>query len=94
MYVNLETGASTPLGPGNNAVWSRDGSFFVFDRTFDDGHRLTRGDIILMKRDQSTIYDLTRDFEGIAARPTISPDGREIAFESGGRIWTGKLVME
>ncbi len=94
MHVNLESGASTPLGPGNNAVWSADGSFFVFDRTFDDGHHLTKGDIILMKIDEPTQNNVTENFDGIAAQPTISPDGKRIAFESGGRIWIGKLVME
>ena len=70
----------------------RDGSFFVFDRTLDDGHRLTAGDAYLMKRDESTQYNLTEKFNGIAAHPTISPDMTRIAFEADGRIYVGKLV--
>lgn len=92
MYVNLETGATTGLGPGNNAQWSPDGSFFVFDRSTDDGHRLLSGDIILMKRDDPTPQNLTEQFDGIATQPTISPNGKRIAFEADGRIYVGDLI--
>jgi Tol biopolymer transport system component len=92
IYVNLETGASTGLGPGNNVQWSPDGSFFLFDRTTDDGHRLLTGDIIFMKRDETTASNLTENFDGVATQPTVSPDGKRVAFESNGRIFVGDLV--
>ncbi len=61
MLVNLETGASSALGQGNNACWSGDGSLLFFDRTLDDGHRLTRGDIFLLIMDSLLFFDRTLD---------------------------------
>jgi Tol biopolymer transport system component len=92
VYVNLESGASYPLGPGNNVCWSPDGSFFLFDRTLDDGHRLLSGDIYFILRDSGTAQNLTENFDRIAGHPAISPGGDRIAFEANGSIWMGDLV--
>ena len=91
MLVSLETGASHSIGPGNNACWSNDGSFFLFDRAADDGHRLTAGDIFLMSRDGGPALNLTENTDLIATHPSISPDGQRVAFEAEGRIWVGEL---
>lgn len=91
VLVNLETGASHSIGPGNNACWSKDGSFFLFDRTADDGHRLTAGDIFLMSRDGDPALNLTESTDLIATHPAISPDGQRVALEAEGRIWVGEL---
>lgn len=90
--VNLETGASRSLGDGNNVCWAEDCSFFLFDRTTDDGHRLTAGNVFLMKSDTWEAENLTGGFSLIAVNPTLSPDGKQVAFEADGRIWIGDLV--
>ncbi|MBU0518040.1 hypothetical protein KKA00_12925 [bacterium] len=92
MLINLETGASKSFGPGNNAVWSPHGSFFLFDQTSDDGHRLVSGDIYYVARDAESRDNLTEEFAGIATHPAISPDATQVAFEASGRIYIGDLA--
>ncbi len=94
VYVNLETGSSTPIGPGNNVCWAADGSFFLFERTEDDGHLITKGDVYLIMRDAATAVNLTESLNMITSQPVISADRKQIAFEANGRIWIAELVME
>ncbi|TKJ41166.1 hypothetical protein CEE37_05730 [candidate division LCP-89 bacterium B3_LCP] len=90
--TNLATREAQFLGAGNNVCWSNDGSAFLFDRTDDDGHRLTRGEIYLVKRDGYVAINITENTDLIAIHPAISPDGKFVAFEADGRIWMGELT--
>ncbi len=90
--VNLESGAAISLGTGNNACWSADGVFLFFDRTQDDGHRLTAGDLFRVNRDGNDPVNLTEISDLIATHPALSPDGKKLAFEAEGRIWLGDLL--
>jgi Tol biopolymer transport system component len=91
VMVNLVSGASVPVGPGNNAVWSPDGTFLLFDMTRNDGKNLTAGDIFYIKSDGTGRQNLTENLPAIATDPTISPDGKKVAFSANGRIWIADL---
>ena len=80
-YISDLTGKKiTSLGKLNAPKWSADGKWVIGMDDEDDGSRITRSDIILVTADGKSRQNLTADQEMIALYPTISPDGKYIAF--------------
>jgi hypothetical protein len=93
LYMSSPDGSGEPvyLGPGNNPVWLPDGSGVIFDRTADDGHHLTEGDLVFVSSDLSEISVLTDGSDLIEQMPSVSPDGGTVVFESDGGIYAGSF---
>ncbi|MBW6499715.1 MAG: hypothetical protein K0B09_15120, partial [Bacteroidales bacterium] len=50
--------------------------------TSDDGHRMTKGDLFAIDPGSGAEHLLTGHTSIIALSPSVSPDGRRIAFEN------------
>jgi len=86
------TGRVIDLGMGNHPSFSADGNKIVFDRCTDNGDELTgcRLMIAIIRNGHAREYPLKTTAK-MPRRPTITPDGKTIAFMADGRIWTGSL---
>jgi Tol biopolymer transport system component len=77
--LDLATNAIDKLGPGEDATMSDDGGFVAFDRV--------GGDVYVFDRVTRSLEDVSVSSAGVPAdqqsiAPSISPDGRFVAFES------------
>jgi hypothetical protein len=77
---------------GTNPSWSPDGRFIAYDRTRDDGHVLTAGDVFIVSVGDWRKADLTGTADRIELRPVFSPGGRRISFECDGVTFVADLV--
>ena len=77
------------LGSGANPQWNSKGTALLYEQTLDDGHAFVQGDIFYYDLNSGTQYNLTSQFQEIGLNPTIGPDGRSVAFESDGSIYSG-----
>lgn len=83
MFVMNEDGSQlTDLGIGYNPKWTFDSKQIVFMITEDDGHNFTFSDIYLINSDGSNKRNITNTKDVIELNPSISPDGRTLAYES------------
>ena len=80
------------LGRGNMPTWTPDGKYVIVSITEDDGEVITRGELNAIDIETGTYQKLTDD-SVIALRPSVSPDGKKIAFEElqSGDIYVLKL---
>lgn len=94
----LEDGARAPLGAGGNPHFDPDGRLLVFDRTEDDGHTLTSGDIMVAVLGDDVLVRPVADGGRIATAPSISRiDGRQratLAFERDGAVVLAEIDLD
>ena len=91
-----ETGRTHGLGPGGHAAFAPDGRRLAFDRTADDGERLTSATLHLadLPTDDPDGVVWIRDVAGtpaLARFPSFAPDGGRLAFEAEGGVWTARV---
>lgn len=93
IYIQPLDGSAPPVrvGHGSNPVFLPDSSGIVFSYAEDDGHYLVTGDLYLATVDGQSISSLTDGSSGIEVNPSVSPDGRYIAYEDNGQIFVGEL---
>lgn len=77
------------LGAGAYPSFVRRG--LLFERSSDDGHRLTAGDLYLLDLETDALEPLTATPDLIERRPALTSDGSTIFFEESGRIFEGRL---
>lgn len=80
--MNLDGSGLKNLGWGERPCWTPDGKYLVVMVTSDDGHRMTKGDLYAIDPARGAEYLLTEHTSIIALSPSVSPDGRRIAFEN------------
>lgn len=88
---STEGGALRDLGPGSYPSFVRDGTALLFERTRDDGHQLTGGDLYLMDLQTLAARALTETADRIERQPAMAGDGHTVYFEADGRIFRGWL---
>jgi Tol biopolymer transport system component len=78
------------IGRAENPVWSPEGRYLIAMITEDDGHNITGSELYAIDITTSRRFHLTAHTDVIALHPTVSPDGRRVAFgdPNTGRIYT------
>ncbi len=79
--MNIDGTNKVIIGRGFNPCWVNN-SQIVFERTTDDGHDFTSGELYMAKIDGSSIKQLTSSSSRIEMQPQVSPDGKKITFVS------------
>jgi hypothetical protein len=81
------------VGRGTAPAWSPDGAALVFERTEDDGHDIVAADLFLYRVGEQRVVRLTATADRLERRPSVSPDGRRIAFDDGeGSVFVADLT--
>jgi hypothetical protein len=83
-------GDAVDLGMGSDATWSPDGSFLIFQRSTDDGHNITSSDLWYCNADGTGMTQLTNG-EGNATSPSLSPDGKSVAYVIDGVVYVAPV---
>lgn len=94
--VRLADGRHFGLGDGHHPDFGgeRD-ELLVYDRSTDDGHRITSGELVLCRLERAgpQCASLTKDSPAIEQHPSLSADGRKLVFiEPGVGVRIGDLV--
>jgi len=84
------SGRVSALGRGDDASWSPDSRFVVFERTKDDGHAILSSWLYVADL-EGHVGQLTNEPDRLDMRPTWSPDGRYVAFDANGTIYLASI---
>ena len=89
--INLDGSGLRTVGDGFSPAWANDSQLIV-QRTTDDGHDYTSGDLYLLNLDGSA-KALTNSADRIELDPSVSPDGKRIVFSDykSGQIYTADI---
>ena len=70
------------LGKGSNPQWLADNESIIYTVVTDDGSQFTSSDIYSMNINNGKKYLLTENTNLIPLTPSVSPDGKKVAFEN------------
>jgi MYXO-CTERM domain-containing protein len=90
---DAQTRTRTALGHARSPVFSADGQHLTFVRETDDGENILSRSMHLA--DLTTSPPTVQALSGappLADHPALSPDGRTLAYDAGGRVWTATLT--
>ena len=87
---DFSSGRVSALGRGDDASWSPDSRFVVFERTKDDGHAILSSSLYVADL-EGHVGQLTNEPDRLDMRPTWSPDGRYLAFDANGAIYLASI---
>ncbi len=79
--INVDGTGKKIIGRGFNPTWVNNDQI-VFEKTEDDGHEYTAGELYIMSVDGKNVKALTATSDRIEMNPCISPDGNKIVFTS------------
>lgn len=80
------------LGRLHAANWSKDGKWVIGMDDYDDGHMLTKSDIIMISSDGKNKQNLTQNSDRISLYPNISHDNKNVIYHNEeGRVFVMKL---
>lgn len=90
--INIDGTGKKVIGRGFNPSWVNN-SQIIFEKTEDNGHEYTAGELYIMNADGNNVKALTATSDRIEMNPCISPDGNKIAFVShtDGQIYVADL---
>lgn len=90
--INVDGTGKKIIGRGFNPTWVNN-SQIIFEKTEDDGHEYTAGELYIMNADGNNVKALTATSNRIEMNPCISPDGSKIVFTSftDGQIYVADL---
>ncbi len=89
--MEIDGGELAHLGPGTRPTWTPDGRWVLFERTRDDGQRMTSGQLMAHAVDRGVTVELT-DGTYIDRHPAVTADGTRIAFVRDGALWVARLT--
>ncbi len=76
----ISTNGKNRLVWGNNGIWSPDDNYIIYEVTNEDGHSIHGSDLYIINSDGFNVKQLTFTAEIQEGNPSISPDGKKIAF--------------
>lgn len=79
-------------GPGTHPAWTPDSRWVLFERTGDDGHERTTGELWAVRAATGETVQLTDTADAIEIHPSVSPDGKRVAFIRDDAVWVADLV--
>ena len=90
--INVDGTEKKIIGRGFNPTWVNN-TQIIFEKTEDDGHEYTAGELYIMSVDGNNVKALTATPNRIEMNPCISPDGNKIVFTSftDGQIYIADL---
>lgn len=90
--INIDGTGLRKLATGFNPAWT-DNDNVIIERTADNGHVYTAGDLYMVNVNNSRTTALTATDNLIEMQPCVSPDGTRVAFVSftDGQIYVGEL---
>ena len=92
IVMNLDGTGKVNLGRGFNPSWVAN-SQIVFEKTTDNGHDFTSGELYIINIDGSGLKALTNDASQIKMNPCVSADGSKLVFTcyTDGQIYSADL---
>ena len=90
--LEVDSGLTVYSAAGTHPSWTPDGRWLLFERTEDDGHQLTGGELWAVAAETGNAVRLTYTPDAIEQHPAVSPDGMRVAFVRDGAIWVADLV--
>lgn len=89
---NVIDKSKTDLGRLHAAKWSKDGNWIIGMDDYDDGHKYTKSDILMVSVDGKVKKNLTENSDVIALYPSISSNNDKIIYNNEeGRVYLMKL---
>ena len=90
--INVDGTGKRALGRGFNASWLNNNQI-IFEKTEDDGHVYTAGELYIMNINGSNLKALTSTSNLIEMNANVSPDGNKVIFTSftDGQIYIADL---
>lgn len=79
--MNIDGSNKIVIGQGFNPSWAND-SQIIYEKTTDDGHVYTSGDLYIANIDGTGIKQITSTTGRIEMQPSVSPDGTKVVFMS------------
>jgi len=80
------------LGKLDAAKWSIDGQWIVGMEDYDDGHKYTKSDILMISSDGKSKKNLTENSDLITLFPNISADNKKVIYNTEeGRVYLMKI---
>ncbi len=80
------------LGKLDAAQWSNDGKWIIGMEDYDDGHKYTKSDILMVSPDGKIKKNLTENSDLIALYPNLSNDGKKVVYNTEeGRVYLMKI---
>lgn len=91
--INSDGTSLTHLGNGERASWMPDGGYVIVTLIEDDGKVITSGELYAVDIKSGEYFHLTAHTSLVAIKPTVSPDGKQVAFDDPhiGRIYVMDL---
>ena len=79
------------IGPGSWPSFVRGDAALLFERTTDDGHVITGGDLFLLDLATLEITALTDTKDHVERHPALAGDGHTLYFDADGTVYKGWL---
>lgn len=90
---NLRTNADVNVGEGVHPVFDADSAWLLFNRSQDDGLRLTASELFAFRISSATVSQLTFTDDCSESWPAPSADGKSLVYACDRELWMADLDL-